>query len=391
MFAKVIDICLVYVLTLINFILLLSPIFILIYPFVRTSHYDLESAINAGTLFIAFTAFFISSIMIIYLIFDYIFGFNVRRFSNESFDFRSKKEYEYLEDIFTNIKAAFVGKNVKLYIKDSPEVNAYAVGSLRKNRIIITTGLLEHFGSQAQDKEEFLGALEGVIGHEMSHIVNKDFLPGLLIYINEQAVNKASNILNRVFRFTTKLLCLVPILGKIVSFLIELCYKILNTLSSLFFKIIILQMYKFLSRSISRSIEYRSDRQSAQAIGYEKLSFALCFLGLNSYSNIFSSHPSMDNRVKRISSIRKIQGRVGPDIISTISSFMAVLVIFLVNYFLADYCRVWKLPHYINYICHLVDHNVRVYVDFAVVYFEKFKEFVQIIPKLVDFVTKNSS
>jgi heat shock protein HtpX len=54
----------------------------------------------------------------------------------------------------------------KLYVMESPQINAFASGRDPKNAVIcVTTGCLEKL-----DKQE----LEGVIAHEMSHIANYD-------------------------------------------------------------------------------------------------------------------------------------------------------------------------------------------------------------------------
>jgi len=56
----------------------------------------------------------------------------------------------------------------KVYVQDSSDINAFATGKKPEEAIICaTTGLLEKL-----DK----GELEGVIAHEMSHIMNRDIL-----------------------------------------------------------------------------------------------------------------------------------------------------------------------------------------------------------------------
>lgn len=54
----------------------------------------------------------------------------------------------------------------KLYVMDSPQINAFASGRDPKNAVIcVTTGCLEKLNKQE---------LEGVIAHEMSHVANYD-------------------------------------------------------------------------------------------------------------------------------------------------------------------------------------------------------------------------
>jgi heat shock protein HtpX len=56
----------------------------------------------------------------------------------------------------------------KVYVQDSRDINAFATGHKPEDSIICaTTGALQQLNSQE---------LEGVIGHEMSHIRNRDIL-----------------------------------------------------------------------------------------------------------------------------------------------------------------------------------------------------------------------
>jgi heat shock protein HtpX len=56
----------------------------------------------------------------------------------------------------------------KVYVQDSKDINAFATGKKPENSIIcVTTGALELLNNEE---------LEGVIGHEMSHIKNRDIL-----------------------------------------------------------------------------------------------------------------------------------------------------------------------------------------------------------------------
>src|SRR3989338_7079003 len=73
----------------------------------------------------------------------------------------------------------------KLYVMESPQINAFASGRDPKNAVIcVTTGALEKL-----DKRE----LEGVLAHEMSHIANYDIrfmtltavLVGMIAIISE--------------------------------------------------------------------------------------------------------------------------------------------------------------------------------------------------------------
>ena len=62
----------------------------------------------------------------------------------------------------------------KIYVINDPALNAFAAGHKIENSIIgVTSGLLENL-----DRQE----LEGVIAHELSHIVNRDVRLATLVY-----------------------------------------------------------------------------------------------------------------------------------------------------------------------------------------------------------------
>lgn len=78
----------------------------------------------------------------------------------------SKTEHRVFYDVAENMSIASGLPMPKLYVMDSPQINAFASGRNPENAVICcTTGILEKL-----DRKE----LEGVIAHEMSHIANYD-------------------------------------------------------------------------------------------------------------------------------------------------------------------------------------------------------------------------
>lgn len=78
----------------------------------------------------------------------------------------TKKEYPYLFHTVEGLAIAAGTPTPKCYVIDDSALNAFATGTDPKNAsITVTTGLLKKLNRQE---------LEGVIGHEMSHIKNYD-------------------------------------------------------------------------------------------------------------------------------------------------------------------------------------------------------------------------
>jgi heat shock protein HtpX len=78
------------------------------------------------------------------------------------------REYQYLRDTIEGLSIASGIPPPKAYIIESEDLNAFATGRNPENaRIAVTTGLINTLNRQE---------LEGVIGHEISHIKNRDIL-----------------------------------------------------------------------------------------------------------------------------------------------------------------------------------------------------------------------
>ena len=97
------------------------------------------------------------------------------------------------------MKKKFGTKTVKFYISNSKEINAFAVGSFGRKAVVLTEGIINHYAENSENEEEFLLAIKSILGHEMSHLINKDFLPGILMITNQKVTNFASFILGIAF------------------------------------------------------------------------------------------------------------------------------------------------------------------------------------------------
>jgi Zn-dependent protease with chaperone function len=182
-------------------------------------------------------------------------------------------------------------------------VNAYAVGSFRKNVIILTMGILDDYSGRCNSREQFLKSIEGIIAHEMSHIINKDYFPSLLLVTNERALNFVSKIVLFVFNFLIKIVSFIPIVGKYLAMTIQSIYKAFNYVIGFFYGKIALNVYNFFKLQVGKQIEYRADRQAGLEVGGANMAFALSLLGKSGFFNIFSTHPRTQSRVKRVARI----------------------------------------------------------------------------------------
>lgn len=324
MISKPLNFILIYILSVINFVIILFPLTFFIVPLLFINNDHVQKSIISILLL---SVFFVSGLMLVILFFDFLFGFSVRPFLRNCINYKKDKKYRVFFETFDEIKYRFGKPNTKLLIKKSSEVNAFAIGGLGRNNIVITEGLLLHYLTQVESKEEFIKSIEGVIGHEMSHLINKDYLPGLLLTINEQATQAFSRLVYIIFNIFIRLFSIIPTVGYLVAQLVIGIYKIFDFFIFFFHKYVILNVYKFILLQISKNIEYRCDKQSAQACGGDTMALALSFLGENGYFTIFSTHPKTKQRIGKVKNVR-IKGRARASLASKLMNLFSLLCIF---------------------------------------------------------------
>ncbi|MBU6140252.1 MAG: M48 family metalloprotease [Proteobacteria bacterium] len=307
MFAKPFSLVLVYILTIFNILILVSPIIAASLPFISIESglvsvdYDTYQRIKFS---ICFVIFLVSFLMLIYLVFDFLFGFSVRSSLKGCTPYEKVKDYDFLTDLFNQVKSKFGERNVRLYIKKSDEINAYAISSLGTKAIVLTRGLIDHYLASSPDPKIFLYALRSVIGHEMSHLINKDFLPTFLIIVNQKVTNFISKIFHYLFSLGMSLARFTPYIGTQTVNAISWIYSLFNFLITAFNRLIVYNIYEFLRRGVMRFVEYRCDHQSAKAFGGQNMALALSMLGESGYFTLFSTHPRTKSRINRVKNIK---------------------------------------------------------------------------------------
>jgi len=103
------------------------------------------------------------------------------------------REYQYLRDTVEGLSIAAGIPPPRVYIIDSDEMNAFATGRDPEHAsIAVTTGLMRELNRLE---------LEGVIGHEISHIRNRDILFMTLVAVMVGLAAILSHIILRSFRY----------------------------------------------------------------------------------------------------------------------------------------------------------------------------------------------
>lgn len=342
MLAKPFNLILVYIVTIFNVMILASPLIAALAPFleIKNNVISLDHSIAQKLLLAIFIlAFWISFLMLIYLFFDLLLGFSVKSSLKNCQRYEKIKDFDFLTPVFDQVKDKFDQRGVKLYIKNSDEINAFAVSSLGRKAIVLTRGLISHYLKHCRDSKEFLYALRSIMGHEMSHLINKDFLPSFLIMTNQKVTNFSSNILFLFFRMGSRIVNYVPHGGYMVR-IMNNTYWAINVVITLFNRLIVYNLYEFLRRLTSRSIEYRCDYQSARAFGGQNMAFALSMLGSNGYFTLFSTHPRTKARMKKVANVKISDSIIRPRLMDALANCLSLVFLLIICLYFAKQAKI---------------------------------------------------
>lgn len=332
MLSKSLNIILSYILITINISILLFSIIIILAPICFLSGYKLKYQVLLSGIY--FSILCVSTLMMFSILIDFVFGFYAKRSIKGCREYCKVDSYKVFEEIFEDIKCQFNHKKVKLFISSSSAINAYAVGSFGRMYIVLTRGLLEHYFQQVdKSKSKFLLAIKGVLGHEMSHLVNKDFLPGMLLAMNRNIIIGIMNKIKKIIHMIVKLFSFIPFVNKLVKFIASI-YIFIIKIPLWFYDNLISKIHLFILKQISRSTEYRCDRQSSEACGGKVMAFSLSLLpGSNGYFTLFATHPKTEARIKKVENIEKTKNNIFVSPVNYFANFLAFLIILYSIYF----------------------------------------------------------
>ncbi|MEK6918097.1 MAG: M48 family metallopeptidase [Nanoarchaeota archaeon] len=210
----------------------------------------------------------------------------------------SRTQYKQYYDLVEGLTLASGLPMPRLYIMDSPMINAFASGrNPQKAVICVTTGALEKL-----DKKE----LEGVLAHELGHVANYDIRYMTLAAVMVGMIAIISEIFLRSLWFKSSD---SDNKGNVIFLIIGIALAILAP--------IIVQLVQF---AISRKREYSADATSVAFTRHpqgligalkkiqkdnvppeKKVSKAVAPLFFaNPFRNLGSTHPPLEDRIKAL-------------------------------------------------------------------------------------------
>jgi len=216
------------------------------------------------------------------------------------------REEQFLLDIVAGL-ARKSGLNMpEVGIYHSPELNAFATGPTKNSSLVaVSSGLLN-----TMNRDE----IEGVLGHEISHVANGDMVTMTLV---QGVINSFALFLSRIIAYA---ISLSLSRGEEKEGFSHGTYMILTFVFDILFTI----LGSILVAAFSRYREFRADQGGAKLAGREKMIAALRRLQTGadieddrapslaalkisqhaSWFELFSTHPSLERRIARLMSNR---------------------------------------------------------------------------------------
>ncbi len=200
---------------------------------------------------------------------------------------------ELVDTVHRLARSAGLDAMPEVGVYDSPELNAFATGPTKSRALVaVSTGLL-----QAMDPAE----LEGVLGHELTHVANGDMVTMTLL---QGVVNAFVMFLARVIAF-------------VVSRQVERNRETVRFAVTIALEIALSLLGSMVVAAFSRWREYRADAGGARLAGRERMIAALEALRRRyepltpktAYSSLqiagrsgglmalFASHPPLEKRI----------------------------------------------------------------------------------------------
>jgi heat shock protein HtpX len=217
---------------------------------------------------------------------------------------------QLVQTVYSLAKAANLPKMPEVGVYDSPELNAFATGPTKSRALVcVSTGLLSRMNREQ---------IEGVLGHEITHVANGDMVTMTLL---QGIVNAFAMFLSRVIAFAI----MQAMRGDredrergssmngfyfIIQFVLEIIFLILGSM---------------VVAAFSRWREFRADKGGARLAGRENMISALEVLrrtyeivdpntkpSIRAFQisghpsglmKVFASHPPLDVRIERLQSL----------------------------------------------------------------------------------------
>ncbi|RAL57487.1 zinc metalloprotease HtpX [Candidatus Gracilibacteria bacterium GN02-872] len=229
-------------------------------------------------------------------------AYNIRLITASDLNMLNEKE-RLVYDTVSNLSERNHIKMPEVGIYESSEPNAFATGATKNSSLVaVSSGLLD-----MMDKD----AIEGVVGHEMAHVLNGDMVTMTLL----------QGVLNTFVVFFSK------IIANIVANSVDENYAgIARFAVDILLQIVFGFLASFIAMWFSRYREFKADAGSAYYVGKEKMiaglqalkdmqnsiakddptysSMQISSKKTSGFMKLLSSHPDLDDRIKALEDLK---------------------------------------------------------------------------------------
>ncbi len=219
----------------------------------------------------------------------------------------TEREGRYLLNVVEGLAIAAGIPKPQVYVIDDDAINAFATGRDPEHAsIVVTTGALKKLNRLE---------LEGVIAHEMSHIKNYDIRLLLIMITLVGSVILLSDIMRRAFLFSDNrdkntyillvvlaLSILAPIIAYLIHFAVSRQREFLADASAALLTRYPEGLASALEK-IKKDIEAKKDTVVDSANRSTAALFIANPLPKTKLNNLFSTHPPLEERIKRLRSM----------------------------------------------------------------------------------------
>lgn len=218
------------------------------------------------------------------------------------------KQYHYLYDIIEGLALASQIKMPDVYIINDPNPNAFATGRSKKHAsVAVTTGLLA-----MMTKKE----LQGVVAHEMSHIADNDILYLMIAVVFAGVIGLVAAVARTMFFFggigeargrnggiIIIIILVVGLLAPLFALLLRLAISRRREYVADANGSRLIRDPQSLASALEKIRDYSKNPQARPVAHANDITASLYFanpLRASSIVNLFSTHPPIDDRIKKL-------------------------------------------------------------------------------------------
>ncbi len=219
-----------------------------------------------------------------------------------------RKDYTYLFDTIEGLALAGQMPMPAVYIIPDPSPNAFATGRDKTHAsVAVTSGLLS-----MMNKRE----LEGVLAHEMSHVYNSDILFMMVAVVFAGAIGLMAAVMRNMFFFggigtgRNRDGGAIVVIGLVISFLAPLFALLIRLAISRRREYMadangarMIRDPEALASALTKIRDYTAKPIARPVAAANDITASLYFsnpLSAKSVTNLFSSHPPIDERIDRL-------------------------------------------------------------------------------------------